>query len=120
MGKVWEYRPTAHKTEHHGKARIIMIGPRAQAVLAPWLDGDGPIFGRLVASYRRAIHRGCDRAGIPRWSPNRLRHTAATMIRRDFGLEAGAVVLGHAKIETTQVYAERDLGRAREVMRQVG
>jgi integrase len=30
---VWVYRPGRHKTEHHGKNRIIMIGPKAQAVL---------------------------------------------------------------------------------------
>ncbi|MEN0111547.1 MAG: tyrosine-type recombinase/integrase, partial [Planctomycetota bacterium] len=30
--------------------------------------------------YRRAIHRACDRAGVDRWSPNRLRHAAATEV----------------------------------------
>jgi integrase len=73
-----------------------------------------------VASYRRAIHRACDAAGIPPWSPHRLRHSAATEVRRRFGLEASQVVLGHAELGVTQVYAERDLQRAREVMRQIG
>jgi len=36
-GDVWLYRPETHKTEHHGRPRIVAIGPRAQAVLAPWL-----------------------------------------------------------------------------------
>lgn len=71
-------------------------------------------------SYRRAIHRGCDRAGIPRWSPNRLRHSAGTEIRARFGLEAAQVVLGHATADVTQVYAQRDLQKAIEVMREVG
>jgi hypothetical protein len=30
----------------------------------------------------RAIHRACDQAKIERWSPNRLRHTAATSVQR--------------------------------------
>lgn len=37
-GEVWRYVPASHKTAHHGKARVIFFGPRAQAVLAPFLD----------------------------------------------------------------------------------
>lgn len=37
-GPVWLYRPAQHKTAHRGKARVIFIGPGAQAVLAPFLD----------------------------------------------------------------------------------
>jgi integrase len=87
-------------------------------------------------SYRRAIHRGCDRAfpapeGLDaealktwqtdhRWSPNRLRHAAATEIRSRYGLEAAQVALGHAQADVTQVYAERDAELARNVMREIG
>jgi integrase len=39
-GSVWEYRPESHKTQHHGKDRIIFIGPMAQDVLRPWLRAD--------------------------------------------------------------------------------
>jgi site-specific recombinase XerC len=55
-----------------------------------------------------------------RWSPNQLRHTAATEIRRQFGLEAAQVTLGHSNANVTQIYAERDLSKAAEIMRQVG
>ena len=55
-----------------------------------------------------------------RWSPNRLRHAAATEIRQRFGLEAAQVVLGHSKADVTQIYAERDLLRAIEVARRIG
>jgi integrase len=71
-------------------------------------------------SYRRAIHRACDKAGIDRWSPNRLRHSAGTEIRKRYGLEAAQVILGHASADVTQVYAERDLQKAVEIMREVG
>ncbi|MBA3313343.1 MAG: site-specific integrase [Planctomycetaceae bacterium] len=37
-GEVWEYRPSAHKLEHHGKARVVYLGPTPQRVLTPWLD----------------------------------------------------------------------------------
>jgi integrase len=33
----WMYRPTKHKTQHHGKARMIPLGPRAQAILTKFL-----------------------------------------------------------------------------------
>jgi hypothetical protein len=55
-----------------------------------------------------------------RWSPNQLRHSAATAVRARFGLEAAQVVLGHSKADVTQVYAERDLSKAREIMREIG
>jgi integrase len=71
-------------------------------------------------SYAYAVQRACDRASIPRWSPNRLRHAAATLLRARYGLEAAQLVLGHARADVTQIYAERDLGRAAEIMGQVG
>ena len=54
------------------------------------------------------------------WSPNQLRHAAGTEVRRQFGLEAAQVVLGHAKADVTQVYAERDQALAAEVMGKIG
>lgn len=103
-----------------------------------------------TATYRRAIERACEIAfEIPKelrrisgklpsdererlrkqaaswrrghcWHPNQLRHSAATRIRRQFGLEAAQVTLGHSQADVTQVYAERDMGLAIEVMRKIG
>lgn len=73
------------------------------------------------ASLRRAVERACDNAGIPRWTPGRLRHTAATRLRRQFGLEAARVALGHASpVVTDEFYAEIDASKALEVARAVG
>jgi integrase len=163
-GDVWEYLPASHKTEHHGRERRIFFGPRAQAILAAYLDnrpaearcfspaeaeadrlaarhanrktplscGNRPGTNRrsrperppgneyTVASYRRAIERGCKAAKIPPWSPNRLRHSRATDLRRQFGIEAAQTVLGHAELAVTQVYAERDFAAARRIMAEVG
>jgi integrase len=97
-------------------------------------------------AYRSAIHRACDRAflhpklsNIPtskllpdqfsklklwrsehRWSPNQLRHSAATKIRREFGREAAQIALGHASADITQTYAERDMLKGIEVARRIG
>lgn len=36
-GEVWIYGLAAHKTAHHGRTRMIFIGPHAQAILKPYL-----------------------------------------------------------------------------------
>ncbi len=187
---VWEYRPGSHKTEHHGRSRVILIGPRAQAILRPYLvrgeddycfspaeserkrrrDAE-PAAGRkhrrtvplalelrrrpprsryTAASYRKAVQRACERAfemplrlrkisrKLPAeeraalhkeaaawraehvWNPNQLRHTAATEMRAQFGLEASQIVLGHKNANTTEIYAERDLAKAKAAVKEVG
>lgn len=54
------------------------------------------------------------------WNPHQLRHTRATAIRKQFGLEAAQVVLGHAECRVTEVYAERDFELAARVMKEIG
>jgi len=89
-----------------------------------------------VAGYDRAIRHACNRAFPPpegltdaeikqwrrdhRWSPNRPRHTFATQVRRDFGLEAAQGLLGHSTAHVTQVYAQRDCERAIATIRRIG
>jgi integrase len=73
-------------------------------------------------SYAQAIERACKLAfgeTGTRWSPNQLRHTAATKFRKLFGLEAAQVLLGHSRADVTQIYAERDAALARSVAKQV-
>ena len=175
--EVWEYRPADHKTAYRGRERIIYVGPKAQAVLLPYLLRDAQVHCFSPAeseqkrhlemrakrrtrvqpsqlqrrkarpkrvprtaytkdSYQRAIKRailkanrqrteeaadmGIDPLLLPHWHANQLRHTKATEIRREFGLEAAQVSLGHAKADVTQVYAERDARLAVEVARKTG
>ena len=228
-GDVWIYRPEFHKMEHEDRDRAILIGPKSQAILLPYLlrDAQAYCFSPTEseaqrkaemrarrktkvqpsqvdrsrpnptkkprnrydhASYRTAVHRACDKAfgdlqgpvlwneltimaarrklnrrdmirqgtrnrwkragsqtglfgnqqpqpetvaafeetgwyfkpAIPRWSPNQLRHSAGTELRKKFGLEAAQVVLGHSKADVTQIYAERDLAKAAQIAREVG
>lgn len=65
-----------------------------------------------TSSYQRAITRACKAAGVPAWSPHRLRHNAATRLRKEFGLEAAQLMLGHARADVTQLYAEINSGKA--------
>lgn len=66
---------------------------------------------RTLASEWRAKH--C-------WTPNQLRHAAGTEIRSLHGVEAAQVVLGHAHLNVTEVYAERDLQKAAAIMAKLG
>jgi integrase len=159
----WMYSPVRHKTASRGKFREVPLGPKAQAILLPWLkaDPDAILFSPIEAaaqhyeaqrqarrtplypssrkrrgkrkakkqtrhvmynknSYAQAIERGCIRAKVPVFTPNQIRHTFATKVRRDHGLEAAQVLLGHSKADVTQIYAERNRALATEVARQIG
>lgn len=71
-------------------------------------------------TYARAISDACRRQGVTRWSPNQLRHNAATRLRREFGLDVAQVVLGHSWADVTQVYADVDVEKAAAAMEKVG
>lgn len=73
-----------------------------------------------TSSYRRAIHRACDLAGLEKWSPHRLRHATATDVRARFGLEGAQVVLGHSNAKTSEIYAEQNYESAFKIMKQIG
>ena len=73
-----------------------------------------------VRSYRQAVERAAERAGVEHWTPQRLRHTKATDIRKDFGLDAAQAVLGHRGAKITEIYAELDKEKAATVARKIG
>jgi integrase len=66
-------------------------------------------------TYHRAIERACAKAGVTRWHPNQLRHNCATALRKTLGIEAAQVMLGHARVDTTEIYAERNHEAARKI-----
>lgn len=71
-------------------------------------------------SYYRAINYACKKGELECWAPNQLRHLAATKIRSRFGLDVAAAILGHSKVDVTQVYAENDQRKATEAIRMIG
>ncbi len=120
-GEVWVYSPRNHKTEHHGKRRTILIGETAQSVLSRYML-EPVIFPMLVSSYRRAIARGCETAGVDRFSPQQVRKTFAESIRHAHDLEAAQVLLGHGSKRTTEKYYAQTAGieRAADIIKQLG
>ncbi len=67
-----------------------------------------------------AVGRACERGEIEHWHPHQLRHTAATELRREIGIEAARVVLGHRSPGITEVYAEADRKAAAAHMSRLG
>ena len=47
-GKIWIYRPSDHKTQHHGHGREIYMGPEAQKILRPFME-ERPLGGYLFS-----------------------------------------------------------------------
>ena len=68
---------------------------------------------------RRARLRSCKELKAAIFSPNQLRHNRATELR-PYGLDVTKTILGHAKVETTQIYAEKDVQAAMELVARIG
>lgn len=126
------------------EAKQVLLGPKAQALLKPWLqkrESHQYLFNPREAAERRAkvrrrtkaprdhyddesycqaVQRACKRAGVPVWTPGRLRHNAGTRIRRAYGVEAARLVLGHQHVSTTEIYAERDMEKYRGIIQELG
>ncbi|MCH8823741.1 MAG: site-specific integrase [Planctomycetes bacterium] len=73
-----------------------------------------------TCTYRQAIRRGCEAASVDIWTPHRLRHSAGTSLRKQFGVEMAQIMLGHSKADVTQLYAERDEAKAVDVAAKIG
>jgi len=77
-GAVWLYQPRTHKTEHFDRRKVIMLGPKAQAVLRPWLDRDTETCCFVPAEtsawhYRRLRRGGAPAAPIEAGEPRDLK-----------------------------------------------
>jgi len=117
------FSPIEAKSEFHAMrsaARKTPLTPsqRARKPLANPKRSPGECY--TTTSYRRAVAEACKKAGVEAWSPGRLRHNAATNLRRVAGIDAARTVLGHAAMQVTEVYAERDEHTAREVISKIG
>ena len=55
-----------------------------------------------------------------RFHPHQLRHLAATKLRKQFGIEAARLILGHSTLAVTEVYAEIDAAKAAEIAEKTG
>lgn len=119
-GKAWMYRPTSHKTAHHGKAKAVPIVGDALAALSPYLFGDENELCFVTSkstpwnkdSYRIAVTRAAKAAKVAHWTPYALRHATAQAVRDIAGPEAAQALLGHSRLSTTEIYAQANEAKA--------
>lgn len=87
-GPVWEYRPQRYKTEHHNEddnpdqERIVFLGPKAQALLKPYLtlNTTDYLFSPKRAEEQRHARQREDRK-TPLW-PAHLRRQECRRAKR--------------------------------------
>jgi len=112
--RMWDAkrrRMRAQRKSHVPPSQQDRRKPKARRVPADAYDSH---------AYLNAVRRGCEKAGVPHWHPNQLRHSVATKIRKLYGLEAAQVLLGHSRADVTQVYAERDESVAVRLAAEIG
>jgi site-specific recombinase XerD len=137
----WEYRPGRHKGSWRDGDRVIVLGPEAQRILAPWLErAQGgyvfpPLLGRRQTgspekyrqgacyqpeSLSRAVARAARRAGVA-LTAYQARHAAKRRLTRSHNLDVARAVLGQKSLGTTAGYDEAlDLDAAARAMRECG
>jgi integrase len=143
-GDLLLWRPR-HKTERLAGEIVLPIGPRAQAVLLPFLADQTErfIFAPRAtkncrryrdryssSSYREMVKRGIEllnkelaktcTPALPHWSPHQLRHAKGHAVRAAYGIEAAQATLAHDNISTTQIYSASRLALAKLVARETG
>lgn len=104
-----EERKTKPTTAQRKKMREVASNPRRK--FSDFIQ---------VTNFAEAIRRGCKEAGVPRFTPNQVRHLVATEVREKYGLEATQAVLGHQRISTTQIYAKVSNDHQELVAREMG
>lgn len=112
-GEVWRYAVgAANKNRHRGKAQVYYLGPKAVAILAPFLAGapaDRPVFGIGPRAYGEAVRVACVKAGVSIWTPHQLRHALATAVAERFrSMDHAAAAIGDTAAVAAGVYVHID------------
>ncbi|WP_373651616.1 tyrosine-type recombinase/integrase [Schlesneria sp. DSM 10557] len=106
-GEVWRFDLIKHKTAHKGKSRTLFFNSKAQAILQRYItdDPEARLFPIRRDSFGHAVLRACTRAGIEPFVPHEIRHTTATKLVDEVGIESAQRLLGHSDQAMTQHYS---------------
>ncbi len=121
-GEIWRCELNEHKTRRHGKRRVLFFNPSAQQILRRYLQADqeSRLFPIRGDTFSAAIKSACIRAGVPPFTPHALRHTTATRLVDEIGLEAARHLLGHSQVAMTTHYARIADKQAIEAAKRLG
>jgi site-specific recombinase XerD len=110
------------------KDRFAMLSPLLLELLRDWyriarptvwlFPGRDPLLPLTTRQFNRVVHVAADRAGIKkRVSPHTLRHSFAThLLEEKTDVRLIQVLLGHARVDTTALYAQVATNVIRAVM----
>ena len=70
-------------------------------------------------SYRTAVTRAAQKAGVEHWFPYQLRHAFATEVEHRYGKKAARAFLGHTNEKTTEIYLQRNIKLATEIAKKM-
>lgn len=131
--EIWVWFVDKHKKADEGRFKFIALRPRAQTILAPYLERDkddycfsprevweaaGKRFNPnarkkpgkhyTTQSYGHALSKALAKAKrqgveIPHWHLHQLRHLVATEVQAELGIEAARAILGHKSSDITSI-----------------
>lgn len=97
-------------------ALYLSDGRPRVAERAMFLQAVAPYGALSRYGVRSIVYRACDRAGVPRFGPHRLRHTLGTeTLRSGASLPEVAQLLRHRSLDATEIYAKVDEVALREL-----
>lgn len=119
---VWIAEIKDHKMSHKGSQRILVFGPKAQLILARYIDADPTkrLFPINRATASENMKRACKKLNIQVFTAHWLRHTAGTRIRDESDLDTTQATLGHAHADTTEIYSKVQIDKAVRFARDAG
>lgn len=71
-------------------------------------------------SYAQAVTRAARKAGVPHWHPHQLKHACGTKVRELHGAEAAQGYMGHEKLSTAELYAEKNWRLVEQIALEIG
>jgi integrase len=127
------YVPRQHKTDYLGHSRRVELGPRAWAVLRPWLalaaarGPDAPVFpstrggGHYTRTgYAHSVRVAALAAGLPHFRAYLCRGATRMRVSKSAGDEAARSVLGQKSLDVALSYGTLDESLAREAAARLG
>lgn len=122
-GEVWFADLARHKTAHHGHARTLHFGPKAQAILMKYLRPLNPsvrLFPIQRKTFGQAVKDACVKAKVPPFTPHWLRHTAVTNVVDEVDLDSAQALAGHSTRSMTILYSRAAGKKAKAAVKKLG
>lgn len=111
-------RKTGEPLIFHLTDEVLAVIDRAMLARGAGNDPKAPLFSSTRGAFSRsavtqAVSRACERAGVPHWSPHRLRHTATNLVRKNAGDAVAKATGGWDDPRMLHRYGREDEGRQR-------